>query len=72
MKVTTLQINAILALLVLGAITWRLLDIIRANDLAAHESQILGGALITCIGGIVWVVKMFASDNDDASGRGGG
>ena len=62
---TKLQVNALLALVVLGTITWRLLDIIRANDLAAHESQILGGALITCVGGIVYVVKLFASDKDD-------
>lgn len=68
---TRLQVNAIIALIVLGTITWRLLDIIRANDLQTHESQILGGALITCVGGIVYVVKLFATDRDDGTGDNG-
>ncbi len=62
---TKIQINAILALVVLGAITWRLLDIIRANDLQAHESQILGAALGACVAGIVYVCKLFAAAKDD-------
>ena len=62
---TRLQINAIIALLFLGAITWRLTDIIRLNNLETHEIQIVGAALMASVGGVVYVVKLFASDNLD-------
>ena len=65
---TRLQINAIIALAALCWITLRLLDIIQQNNLAAHESQIYGGALLTCVGGIVYVVRLFASNKDDGDG----
>lgn len=65
---TRVQINAIIALLVLGGVTWRLLDIIRINDLEAHESQILGVALASCVGGIVYVARLFASQKENGDG----
>ena len=65
---TKLQINAIIALVILGAITWRLIDVIRINNLETHEIQIIGAALMAGVGGIVFVVKLFASDNESNGG----
>ena len=58
---TKLQINAIIALFVLGILTWRIIETIRVNDLDPHESQILGAALAAGMGGIVYVVRLFAA-----------
>ena len=66
---TKLQINAIIALIILGAITWRLIDVIQSevsNGKLEHAVlQIIGAALMAAVGGIVYVVKLFASDKVD-------
>ena len=63
--ITKIHVNALTALGLLGLVTWRLLDIIQANDLDTSELQIIGAALMATIGGIVYVAKTFSATQDD-------
>ena len=72
-NVTTIQINAVIALLVLALMFagisvlqwWTLLHV---ESLGCAATEVLVGQLglqISCVGGTVWVVKKFAESNGD-------
>ena len=69
LRTTRLQINAVIALIVLAGLSAGFMAILLVNELEAHEHQAVIALLGSCIYAVVHIAKTWADDNDeDANG----
>ena len=64
-KITTIHINALVAILLLTAIAITVLVVEAANQVVGCA---LGEVMLVCIGGIVWCAKAFAAQGGAGNG----
>ena len=69
MKATKLQVNAIIALVILGLLSAGFMLILFLNELETYEHQAVIALLSGCVWAIVHIAKTWAGDDDREDGE---